>query len=154
MPKRSAGIMAFRRTSGALEVFLVHPGGPFFFRRDHGAWTIPKGECEPGEEPFTTARREFKEETGFDVDGTYLELGHIRQQGGKVVTAWALETDFDAAKLKSNTFMIGNREFPEVDRGAWCSVQRAREALNPGQVALVDRLLAALEAHDIFDKGK
>lgn len=144
MPKRSAGIMAFRRTSGALEVFLVHPGGPFFFRRDKGAWTIPKGECEPGEEMFATAKREFKEETGFNVDGTYLELGHIRQPGGKIVTAWAIEAEFDSSDLKSNTFMIGNREFPEVDRGAWCSVERARQALNLGQVALIDRLEQAL----------
>ena len=141
MAKRSAGILVFRRTKSILEVFLVHPGGPFFFRKDKGAWTIPKGECEPGEDPFSTARREFNEETGFTIEGDYIDLGQIRQQGGKYVRAWAIEADFDPAKLRSNTFKLGNREFPEVDRGEWCTLERAREALNSGQVALLDRLV-------------
>ena len=144
MAKHSAGILVFRRTNGELEVFLVHPGGPFFFRKDKGAWTIPKGECEPGEDPFSGAKREFNEETGFAIEGEYIELGQIRQQGGKLVRAWAIEGDFDPARLKSNTFMLGNRVFPEVDRGAWYTLDRAREALNAGQVALLDRLVAAL----------
>ena len=145
MPKRSAGILVFRRTNGRLEVFLVHPGGPFFFRKDKGAWTIPKGECEPGEDAFSTAKREFNEETGFTIEGSYIELGHIRQQGGKLVQAWAIESDLDPAQLKSNTFTLNGRVFPEVDRGAWYSLDRAREALNVGQVRLLDRLVAALE---------
>ena len=146
MAKRSAGILVFRRTSGAaLEVFLVHPGGPFFSRRDEGAWTIPKGECEPGEEPFATAKREFNEETGFTVDGEFIELGQIRQQGGKIVTAWAIEGDLDPAKLKSNTFELNGRVFPEVDRGTWFTLDRASVALNPGQVTLLDRLVSALD---------
>ena len=134
--------MVFRRTHGLLEVFLVHPGGPFFSRRDKGAWTIPKGECEPGEQPFDTAKREFNEETGFNIDGEYIELGQIRQQGGKYVTAWAIEGDLDPAKLKSNTFTLNGRVFPEVDRGAWLSVELAREAINAGQSTLLDRLCA------------
>ena len=146
MVKRSAGILVFRRIAGELEVFLVHPGGPFFSRRDKGAWTIPKGECEPGEQPFDTARREFLEETGFIIDGEYLELGQIRQQGGKYVTAWAIEGDLDPAKLKSNTFTLNGRTFPEVDRGAWFQIGPAKEAINPGQSTLIDRLQATLIA--------
>ena len=144
MVKRSAGILVFRRTNGVLEVFLVHPGGPFFSRRDKGAWTIPKGECEPGEQPFDTAKREFNEETGFTVDGEFIQLGQIRQQGGKYVTAWAIESDLDPAKLKSNTFDLNGRVFPEVDRGAWFTIARAMEAINSGQSTLLDRLQTKL----------
>ena len=142
--KRSAGILVFRRTSGVVELFLVHPGGPFFSRRDQGAWTIPKGECEPGEDPFDTAKREFREETGFLIDGEFIELGQIRQQGGKYVQAWAFEGDLDPSKLTSNTFTLNGRVFPEVDRGAWYSVEGAKLALNAGQVTLVDRLRSLL----------
>lgn len=144
MPKRSAGLLAFRRTSGALEVFLVHPGGPFWARKDAGAWTIPKGELEPNEDPLTTAKREFSEETGFAVEGELYELGNIRQPGGKLVEAWAFEGDFDAGELKSNMFTLGDQEFPEVDRGEWFGLEKAREAINAGQVAFLDRLAARL----------
>ena len=144
MAKRSVGILVFRRRNGALEVFLVHPGGPFFSRRDKGAWTIPKGECEPGEDPFDTAKREFKEETGFTAEGEFIALGQIRQQGGKYVQAWAIEGDFDPADLRSNTFELNGRVFPEVDRGAWFTVEGASVALNLGQVALLERLSSEL----------
>ena len=145
MPKRSAGILVFRRTNAVLEVFLVHPGGPFWIRKDKGAWTIPKGACEPGEEPFSTAQRKFNEETGFTIEGDFIELGQIRQQGGKLVVAWAIERDLDPSKLKSNMFSLDDREFPEVDRGDWFSLDRAREAINQGQVPLLERLVAKLK---------
>ena len=144
MPKRSAGLLVFRRTSDSLEVFLVHPGGPFWASKDKGSWTIPKGECDKGEDPFDTAKREFAEETGFTVEGEFIDLGEIRQPGGKLVHAWAIEGDFDAANLKSNTFMLGEREFPEVDRGDWFAIEHANAAINTGQVELLARLVAKL----------
>ena len=147
MPKRSAGLLMYRRKEG-LEVFLVHPGGPFWAKKDLGAWSIPKGEYEVDEEPLAAARREFKEETGIPATGNFIELGELRQPGGKVVSAWAFEGDFDANELRSNTFEMewpprsGRKmEFPEVDRGAWYSVEEARRRLTPGQIIFVDRLL-------------
>src|SRR5277367_332226 len=124
MPKRSAGLMMFRDSSGRLEVFLVHPGGPLWAMKDKGAWTIPKGEYKKSEDPLAAARREFKEETSFDSGGEFLELGSIRQKSGKIVTAWAFRGDCDPAKLASNTCKIewpprsGKKiEISEVDRG-------------------------------------
>ena len=146
MVKRSAGILVYRQTHGLLEVFLVHPGGPFFSRRDKGAWTIPKGECEPGEDPFDTAKREFAEETGFAVNGEYIELGQIRQRAGKIVHGWAIEGDFDPKNLTSNTFELNGRIFPEVDRGSWYPLDQAKEAINPGQIPFFDRLQIHLQA--------
>ncbi|HTV13930.1 MAG TPA: NUDIX domain-containing protein [Acidobacteriaceae bacterium] len=147
MPKYSAGILLYRRKP-QLEVFLVHPGGPFWAKKD--AWSIPKGEYESGEEPLAAARREFEEETGMPVEGEFIALGQIRQPSGKQVTAWAVEGDFDAAKLVSNTCLVewpprsGKEiEIPEVDRGAWYSVAAAREKIFRGQ----DKLLDRLEAH-------
>ena len=140
MPSRSAGILVFRRKSSDFEVFLVHPGGPFWASKDKGAWSIPKGECDASEDPFTTAKREFVEETGFTVEGEFIELGSIRQPGGKLVHAWAIAGDFDPALLKSNTFSLNGREYPEVDRGCWFTLAGAREAINAGQVALLHRL--------------
>ena len=147
MPKRSAGLLMYRRKEG-LEVFLVHPGGPFWAKKDLGAWSIPKGEYEVDEEPLAAARREFKEETGIPATGNFIELGELRQPGGKVVSAWAFEGDFDANELRSNTFEMewpprsGRKmEFPEVDRGSWYSVEEARRRLTPGQIIFVDRLL-------------
>src|SRR5919107_6412622 len=127
MPERSAGILLHRRGPGGLEVLLVHPGGPYFARRDAGAWSIPKGLYEPGEEPLACARREFDEELGSPCpDGPTLELGEIRQRNGKRVTAWAVEGDLDPTAITSNTFTIEwpprsgrNQEFPEVDRAGW-----------------------------------
>ena len=152
MPKQSAGLLMYRRTP-TLEVFLVHPGGPFFRKRDDGVWTIPKGEPEAGEELLECARREFGEETGAAVPdaGACVALGAITQAGGKVVHAWAFEGDFDPGELRCNTFELewpprsGRKQsFPEVDRAAFFGVEVARKKCNPGQVALVDRLLDQL----------
>lgn len=153
MAKRSAGLMMFRRGGEGLEVFLVHPGGPFWARRDAGAWTIPKGEIEPGQEPLDVARREFAEETGRPVDqcrrtGSFIPLGSVAQPGGKQIEAWAFEGDWpDGEPLQSNLFALewppGSgrvREFPEVDRGAFFGESEARVKLHPAQCALIDRL--------------
>jgi predicted NUDIX family NTP pyrophosphohydrolase len=144
MPKFSAGILLFRRNP-QLEVFLIHPGGPFWVKKD--AWSIPKGEYEPGEEPLAAARREFEEETGAPIEGDFLALGQIRQPSGKQVMAWAVEGDFDPAKLVSNTCLVewpphsGKEiEIPEVDRGAWFPVDAARKRIFRGQDKFLDRL--------------
>jgi predicted NUDIX family NTP pyrophosphohydrolase len=149
--RRSAGIVLWRRRNGALEVLLVHPGGPFFTNRDGGAWSIPKGEYEPGDDPLEAARREFAEELGTPPpDGEPLVLGEIKQKSGKLVCAWALEGDLDATAASSNTFTIewpprsGQvREFPEVDRAEWFGLDEAREKINPAQAALLERLAEA-----------
>lgn len=140
----------FRR-SGTLEVFLVHPGGPFWRKKDLGAWTVPKGEYEAGEEPLDAARREFEEETGFAVGGDFLPLGEITQASGKVVTAWAVEGDCDASRLVSNTCQVewpprtGRMiEIPEVDRGAWFPISQAREKIFTAQRPLLERLEGAI----------
>ena len=148
MARRSAGIVFFRRAESGPEVLLVHPGGPFFARRDDGAWSIPKGLYEDGEEPLAAARREFAEELGSPCpDGEALELGEIRQKNGKRVTAWAVEGDLDAGAITSNTFEIewpprsGRRqEFPEVDRAAWFGLAAARTKILAAQAAFLDRL--------------
>ncbi len=139
----------YRRCSPQLEVFLVHPGGPFWTKKDLGVWSIPKGEYTEEELPLDAAKREFIEETGFQFNHSFLELGEIRQPGGKLVTAWAFEGDCDPADLRSNTFSMEwplrsgrQKEFPEVDRGAWFSIDAARERINRGQIPFLDRLLA------------
>lgn len=149
MPKTSAGILLYRRLPAGLEVFLVHPGGPYYVRKD--VWSIPKGEYEPGEDPLAAACREFSEETGSSMDrvstGDFIALGEIRQPSGKLVTAWAVEGDFDPATLVSNTCPIewpprSGRQImiPEADRGAWFSVEEARPKIFKGQELLLDRL--------------
>jgi len=137
----------YRRSGGTLEVLLVHPGGPFWMKKDAGAWSIPKGECEAGEEALAAAAREFQEETGLVARGPYTPLTPIRQQGGKVVEAWAFEDDCDAESLKSTTFSLewprgsGRRqEFPEVDRAGWFGLDEARRKILPAQAALLDEL--------------
>ena len=147
MPKRSAGLLIYRWRERGLEVFLVHPGGPLWAKKDFGAWSIPKGEYSAEEDPLAAARREFAEETGMKVDGDFIELGTIRQAGGKLVTAWALEGDFDADRLVSNLVEMqwpprsGRMvEFPEVDRGAWFTVSEARERMLASQRELLERL--------------
>jgi predicted NUDIX family NTP pyrophosphohydrolase len=147
----SAGLLLFRRTSGPLELFLAHPGGPFWRGRDAGAWTIPKGLTEPGEDLLEAACREFEEETGVKPQGPFLPLGSVRQKAGKVIHAWAWEGDADPAAVTSNTMQAewprGSGRwltFPEVDRCAWFVPAEARERLNPAQAALVDRLESAL----------
>jgi predicted NUDIX family NTP pyrophosphohydrolase len=151
MAKRSAGLMMCRRLKGELEVFLVHPGGPIWARKDKGAWTVPKGEYDEDEDSLTAARREFEEETGFKAFGEFIPLGTIKQKSGKRVTAWAFEGDCDPANLKSNTCEIewpprsGRRlEIPEVDRGRWFSLEEARKYLREEQLPLLDNLWRAL----------
>jgi predicted NUDIX family NTP pyrophosphohydrolase len=149
--KLSAGLLLYRRRGGALEVFLVHPGGPFWAKKDAGAWSIPKGETDPEEDHLAAARREFAEETGLQADGRFLPLTPIRQSGGKIVHAFALEGDFDPSTIQSNSFEIEwpprsgrKRSFPEIDRAAWFSLDEARQKINPAQRALLDELQAML----------
>jgi predicted NUDIX family NTP pyrophosphohydrolase len=150
--KVSAGVLVYRRLAGRLEVLLAHPGGPIFRRRDAGAWTIPKGEIEPGEEPLAAARRELLEETGFSFEGPYAPLGTVKQKNGKVVHAFACEGSIDPTQLASNLFRMewpprSGRfgEFPELDRAAYFDVPTAHEKLNAAQGELVTRLVALLE---------
>lgn len=146
--RQSAGLLLFRGTGAATEVLLAHMGGPLWARRDEGAWSLPKGEYGPDEEPLAAARREFTEELGLPVpEGDPVELGAVKQKGGKVVTAWALEADLDPADVVPGTFEMEwppksgrRREFPEVDRVAWFDLPTAREKIVAGQRPLLDRL--------------
>jgi predicted NUDIX family NTP pyrophosphohydrolase len=149
-PKQSAGLLLYRRHTAGLDVLLGHMGGPYFARRDAGAWSIPKGEYGPDEAPLAAARREFEEEFGTPPPAatTSLELGTVRQRNGKLVTAWAIEADFDATRLISNTFELEwpprsgrTQSFPEIDRAAWFDLDTARAKMIAGQDALLDRLI-------------
>jgi predicted NUDIX family NTP pyrophosphohydrolase len=147
MAKRSAGLLMYRRHEDQLEVFLVHPGGPFWAKKDLGAWSISKGEYAEGELPLEAARREFEEETGFAAAGDFLELGTVRQASGKVVSAWAFEGDCDPSQLMSNHCQIewpprSGRliEIPEVDRGGWFSIAEAKERILKSQAPFLERL--------------
>jgi predicted NUDIX family NTP pyrophosphohydrolase len=152
MLKRSAGIVLYRRQNGQLEVFLVHPGGPFWKSKDRGAWSIPKGEYGSDEDPFAAARREFEEETAVRLpQGEAKPLGEIKQAGGKIVTAWALEGDCAAGEIRSNLFSLewppksGNIQgFPEVDRAGWFDLTEARDKLLPSQLGFLERLEKAV----------
>jgi predicted NUDIX family NTP pyrophosphohydrolase len=152
MPKRSAGLLLFKRESGELRVFLVHPGGPFWQKRDLGSWSIPKGEYIDGEDARAVALREFEEETGVTPPtGDLLALGEVRQAGGKIVTAWAIEGEIDPEKIVSNTFETvwppksGRREtFPEIDRAGWFTLAEAREKILDGQRLFLERLAVAI----------
>ena len=154
MSATSAGIMLYRRRPRGLEVLLVHPGGPFWARRDAGAWSVPKGEYGPGEDPLAAARREFAEELGSAMpEGPVEDLGEVRQKAGKRVRAWGVEGDLDAEAIVSNTFELewpprSGRviEVPEVDRAQWFSLEEAREKINPAQAELLDRLARAVGA--------
>jgi predicted NUDIX family NTP pyrophosphohydrolase len=152
MAKKSAGLLMFRRVSGGVEVFLVHPGGPFWARKDEGAWSIPKGEYAPGEDPLETARREFQEETGFQASGEFIPLTSLKQPSGKVISAWALEGDCDAASIRSNTFSMEwpprsgkQQEFPEVDRAGWFTIPAAKEKILKGQAPFLEELKEILK---------
>ncbi len=148
MAANSAGLLPYRRTAAGLEVLIGHMGGPFWARREEGAWSIFKGEHGPGEQPLDAARREFAEETGAAApDGPLLELGEVRQSAGKRVRAWAVESDFDPAMLRSNTFTAEwpprsgrTAEFPEIDRAQWCDPATARRLLVPAQARFVEEL--------------
>jgi len=150
MPKRSAGLIMFRRKTNVIEVLLAHPGGPFWSKKDLGAWSIPKGEYGDAEDPLTAAKREFTEELGLVPQGEFIPLGEVRQPGGKIVAAWAFEGDCDPSKVRSNTFSMewpphsGKMEqFPEIDRAEWFSLETARSKLLKGQLSLLDRLESA-----------
>ena len=152
MPRRSAGLLLYRVTAQGVEVLLVHPGGPYWVNRDEGAWSLPKGEYDPGEDPLEVARREFREELGAEPPGgppTFL--GTCRQASGKQVRAWALEGDMDVSAIHSNTFELEwppksgrSQEFPEVDRAAWFDPHTARRKINRAQAVFVDALTAVL----------
>jgi predicted NUDIX family NTP pyrophosphohydrolase len=149
--KRSAGILMFKRPSREILLLLAHSGGPFWAKKDLGAWSIPKGEYEEGEDPLVAAKREFCEELGIEPRGDFLTLGELAQPSRKMITAWAVEGDFDPRQLKSNTFELewpprsGRRQsFPEVDRAEWFAPAEARGKILAGQSAFIDRLLAQL----------
>jgi predicted NUDIX family NTP pyrophosphohydrolase len=147
MPKISAGLIMYRRCDEHLQVLLVHPGGPFWAKKDLGVWSIPKGEVRAGEEPFSTAKREFEEELGISATGDFVPLGTVTQKSGKAVHAWAFEGSCDPSALHSNTFSMEwpprsgtQQRFPEVDQASFFSVNEAKEKLNAAQVELVNRL--------------
>lgn len=151
MAKKSAGMLMYRLRDGKLEVLLVHLGGPFWAKKDAGAWFLPKGEVEPGEDELVAAKREFKEETGFDPGDELQPLGSVKHKSGKTVTAWAFEGDCDPASLKSNMFTMEwpprsgkEREFPEIDRANFFTVDAAREKIHPAEFEFVARLNALL----------
>jgi predicted NUDIX family NTP pyrophosphohydrolase len=151
MPQQSAGLLLYREQKDGLEVFLVHPGGPFWAKKDLGSWSIPKGEFD-GEDALTAAKREFSEETGLPaLQGKYIPLTPIKQKGGKTVHAWAVEGELDAGQIRSNSFEMewpprsGKRQtFPEIDRGAWFSVEESLGRINPGQIGLIRELVEKL----------
>jgi predicted NUDIX family NTP pyrophosphohydrolase len=147
MSKKSAGLLLYREISGHLEVLLVHPGGPFWAKRDEGAWSIPKGEFEDNEDPFSAAKREFAEETSFSPDGEAIALQPVRQSSGKLIYAWAMRHDLDPAQFRSNTFSMEwppksgrYQEFPEIDRAAWITIEAARHKIVKGQAPFLDQL--------------
>jgi len=148
MLKISAGLLMYRRREGGLEFLLVHPGGPYFKNKDAGAWTIPKGETKPGEDPLAAAKREFEEELGFPPQGSFVELRPVQQKGGKVVHAWAFAGDCDPTQVRSNTFTMEwpprsgkQEEFPEIDRAAFFNLSAAKEKINSAQAVLLDEAL-------------
>jgi predicted NUDIX family NTP pyrophosphohydrolase len=151
MTKRSAGILMFRGRDAQLRLLLVHPGGPFWAKKDQGAWSIPKGEYAEDEDPLKAAIREFEEELGSRPEGAFLNLGELAQPSRKVITAWAIEGDFDTRRLRSDLFEMewppgsGHMQpFPEVDRAEWFTPGEARAKLLPGQIPFIDRLLARI----------
>lgn len=151
--KKSAGILCYRWRGSHVDVFIVHPGGPFWKAKDKGAWSIPKGEYADGEDPLTAARREFQEETGIEAVGKFQPLQEIKLKSGKRILAWLLETDFDVAKIVSNTFEMEwpprsgrMQQFPEIDKGDWFIIEEARVKLNEAQAGLLDQLEKILDA--------
>ena len=152
MPKMSAGLLMYRRRRGILEVFLVHPGGPFWSKKDAGSWSIPKGEYMVAEDPLEAAKREFQEETGFQASGEFIPLTPRKQPSGKVITVWAFRGDCDASAVKSNTFLMEwpprsgrKQEFPEVDRADWFTIPVAMEKIIQGQSGFLEELTQILK---------
>jgi predicted NUDIX family NTP pyrophosphohydrolase len=152
MPKKSAGLVMYRRRRGVVEVLLVHPGGPFWQKKDAGSWSIPKGEYMPGEDPLEVAKREFQEEISLKASGEFIPLTPRKQPSGKIISAWAFEGDCDASAIKSNTFLIEwpprsgrQQEFPEVDRAGWFSISAAKEKIVKGQSGFVDEVAQILK---------
>jgi len=153
MGKISAGLVMYRVRDGQLEVLLVHPGGPFWSKKDAGAWVIPKGEINAGEDQLAAAKREFEEETGFKPEGKFLSLGSVKHKSGKTVVAWTFEGDCDPGAIKSNTFRLEwppksgkSREFPEVDRAAFFSIEQARGKILQAEFGLIERLREMLDS--------
>ena len=151
MGRQSAGLVMYRYRNSILEVFLVHPGGPYWAKKDDGSWSIPKGEYSDEEDLLATAKREFKEETSYDAEGEFMSLTPIKQPGGKLISAWALEGDCDASSIKSNTFQMewppksgSKAEFPEVDRAEWFPITVAKKKLLRGHVGFIDELCKIL----------
>lgn len=151
MPQNSAGILAYRRGRTGIEVFLVHPGGPYWAKKDDAAWSIPKGLFDANEDPLTAAKREFSEETGSQIHGAFIPLGQFRQPGGKIVTAFAVEAAVDETAITSNQFEMEwppgsgkRRQYPEVDRAAWFDIETARRKAHKGQVPIMDALASHL----------
>jgi predicted NUDIX family NTP pyrophosphohydrolase len=151
MPTISAGLLLYRSGKGAVEVFLVHPGGPFWRKKDAGAWSIPKGIIDANEDPMSAAKREFDEETGLKVSGDFTPLSSVKLRSGKVLLAWAVEGDCDPSEIKSNTFPMEwpphsgrQQEFPEADRAAWFTIGEAKKKINQGQVPLLEELMRIL----------
>jgi len=149
MPKQSAGILLYRKTSQGLQLFLVHPGGPFFKNKDDASWSVPKGEYEADEDPLAAAKREFQEETGHEITGSFTALRSVKQKGGKTVLAWAVEGNIDPKAIKSNTFEMEwpprsgkKKTFDEIDRGEWFDIATAKRKINPAQVTFIDELAA------------
>jgi predicted NUDIX family NTP pyrophosphohydrolase len=145
---KSAGILLYKKTKAGLLFFLVHPGGPFWAKKDLGAWSIPKGEYNEGDDPLQAAQREFEEETGQSISGKFIELTLLKQKGGKIVQAWAVEGDIDAANIRSNTFEMEwpprsgkMKTFPEVDKGEWFDAGTAKQKINEKQAGLIDELM-------------
>ena len=133
-------MLLYRHGSDGLEVFLVHPGGPFWAHKDEGAWSIPKGEFDPGEEPLDAAQREFTEETSLTASGDFVPLQPLKQPGGKLVHAWAVKGDADPTRVRSNTFVLKGREYPEIDRAAWFRLSEARTKILRGQLRFLEEL--------------
>jgi predicted NUDIX family NTP pyrophosphohydrolase len=154
MPRKSAGILLYKIENKILKIFLVHPGGPFWAKKDDGAWSIPKGEFDDGEDPLDAAKREFEEETGIKISGAFLELKPIRQKSGKIVYAWAVEGDVDVSKIKSNEFEIEwppksgkMKSFPEIDKAAWFDLNEAGKKIIEAQLSLIRELETIVRMH-------
>jgi predicted NUDIX family NTP pyrophosphohydrolase len=161
MAKKSAGLVLYRNIAGSMEVFLVHPGGPFWAKKDEAAWSIPKGEIAEGEEALEAAKREFQEETGFAVNGAFEALEPVRLAGGKTVYAWCLQGDIDASAIRSNTFSMEwpprsgkTQEFAEVDRGAWFDLAEARKKILKGQIPLLNQFEEKWKGRSLAQGGR